>query len=308
MISNEIALIGNISLDVTIYTDLSNINFNIGLEDYPAKKIAACVGGCVVNIGKAIATIGGKPQIFSLFAKDLIGELLINQLKDINIGTKHLIPVLQENNKTVLFVKSDGNKEMFYQRTQIPNQKMIETLAISRLKEYSYIHVSLNNWTKPIVKKLQKDYSSISFSTDLHLNLDELQNDDIISSMRIVFFSGAGRDNQYEIINRILDMGPEIVICAMGDKGCLVGKKGEGIKSYNSIIQHDTIVDTIGAGDVLAATFLSEYYKHFNFKESLLKAQIQAGNSCIKIGLDHLFTGDELEQLYQKYKESYFAD
>lgn len=298
MSNMKIALVGNIALDVTTF--IGDNVLDESLENCNVDDISTCIGGCIINHGKAMIANGINPQIISLFSDDLIGDLLKKEMNSHGLSSKCIFPLLKENNRTVLIVKNDGNKFMFSKRAMLPKQDIIEDRIIPELIKYDFIHFSLNNWTKEIVKKIHNHNPNISLSTDLHLDIDMIDAK-IISHMKIVFFSGANDNNPIQTIYRILSMGAEIVICTNGKDGCLVGEKNLGIEKFEAINQSKPIIDTVGAGDIFAATFLSEFYNGIKIEDAILKATIQAGDSCTKLGLDKLMNKKELDSEMDKY-------
>lgn len=209
----NIVLIGNIALDITAFLSIDNFRRIDEAESWAAKKTTVQVGGSVVNLGKAVTASGGNPCIVALVSEDILGELLISQLQEIGIDCSYIIPALDYINKTVLLVKEDGNKTMFYERATL-NRDVLEAYNLEKLCEERYFHVSLNDWSTPLIKKLSKRIPLLHLSTDLHVDFEiEKLDIDLFRKMKIVFFSGAGGKDNELIIQQLLDIGPEIVIC-----------------------------------------------------------------------------------------------
>lgn len=299
----KIALVGDIALDTTVL--FNDIELNDLAESYPAKSIKSSVGGCIVNHSKSMLAYNIQSEIVSLFANDITGKNLLQQLKKYKISTKYIFPLLNENNKTIILLSSIGNKKIFSNKANLPSQDIIYKSLLPTLYNFEYIHFSINNWNRPLIKKVLQNNPNVMMSTDLHLNTKTLDKD-IISNMEVVFFSGANISNPQKIIEEILSMGAEIAICTMGEKGCIVGQKNNTIKRYNAMKQNRPIVDTVGAGDVFASTFLCEYYQKQPIVKAIIKATIQAGKSCTSYGLNNLYNSNELEKEFQILKSMSF--
>lgn len=302
--NNQIALVGDIALDTNVFLSGTN-NENSNIENYPTKQILMNVGGCVVNHSKSMIANGVQPEIISLFSNDYIGKMMLQELENYKISTRCLFPILNINNKTVLLVSPNGNKKIFSEKSPLPPQNLIEKNLLSLISSFNYIHFSLNSWNKPLIKKILQSNPNAQLSVDLQLNINNLDKE-IISRIKIVFFSGAEIKNHKQVIENILSMGAEIVICTIGENGCLIGQKNKDIKQYRSMKQNKPIIDTVGAGDVFAATFLCEYYRNQPIGKAVIKATIQAGKSCVSYGLDNLYTTSELEQEFRVLKSMSF--
>lgn len=299
----KIALLGNIALDITVYNGVESSAF-ISQKEYAfADKITTCVGGCSVNLSKAILSNGVQPILNSLVAGDETGTMLLKQLKNQKMTTEFIYPLLGENNKTVLYVLKDGNKTMFLHSASIPPMEELEVLFLDRLAGYDYLHIALNKWNRSLIKKIKLKNPNSSLSTDLHLDVETI-NADVIPYMSVVFFSGVGNDNPEANMKRFMTSGPDLVICTLGEDGCLIGEsERNSIRQFPAVKQDKAIIDTIGAGDVFAATFLSEFYQHKNIDKAAIKATIQAGNSCTYAGLDNLYTHEELNNKYEEMRK-----
>ena len=291
----QIALLGNVALDITVYTDCESLESS-QKEFSMVDNITTRVGGCSFNLGKAMLKNGVQPILHSLVAKDETGTMLINQLQNQQIETDTIIPILNNNNKTVLFVKNDGNKEMFLYSAPTPPVKALEVLFVEPLISYKYLHIVLNKWNTSLIKIIKENNPGIALSTDLHLNIETIDRD-VVPYMTIVFFSGAGSSNHEAVIKNLMSAGPELVICTLGERGCMIGEsKSHTITHFEAVKQKSPMIDTVGAGDVFAATFLTEYYGHKNIGIAAIKASIQAGKSCTQMGLDHIYDQNDLEK------------
>lgn len=286
----QIALLGNVALDVTTY--LGDQVPDPRLESCNAEQITACAGSCAVNHCKALLALGTEPRVFSMYAPDFLGELLLGDLRNRGIGTEDILPMLRENNRTVLLVKGDGNKFIFSKRGEILAPEVVARTFLPRLARYPYVHVALNDWNREILLELHRRCPGISLSTDLHLN-GKTTDGELLGAIKIVFCSGAGDPAPQDTVERLLSFGPEIAICTLGPEGCLVGQKGCGVREYPAV-HYGASVDTVGAGDVFAATFLSAYYRGMPVEDAVAMASIQAGYRVTQMGLERLLDGKAL--------------
>lgn len=95
----------------------------------------------------------------------------------------------------------------------------------------------------------------------------------------------------------------KIIVMGQGNKGALLYDREQDRIYDFSAVTVGKVVNTVGAGDALFASFLSYYGKGFDAIQSLKHAQIFASN---KIGFNGAATGfiseAEVEELYSKHE------
>jgi 2-dehydro-3-deoxygluconokinase/2-dehydro-3-deoxygalactonokinase len=102
-------------------------------------------------------------------------------------------------------------------------------------------------------------------------------------------------------IESYLSMGVEIVVFKLGAKGAIAASKGERVMARGYQV---TVVDTIGAGDALAGTFLACTLKGFSLERSL-KFAVAAGTLVVTVRGDqeNLPTQRDLETFLKAFEE-----
>lgn len=294
---NEIFLLGNIALDTMVYTELDNFK-NIDSEYYTA-NISEYIGGCIINMAIVGKYINAKTEMVSLVANDSLGDILLNQLTEVGLSTEYIFPTLKNNNRTILIVNTEGNKIMFAEKAIVTD---LDSIVIPN--DCKAVHFApFDDWCYQSAKLLHKINPTISFSTDFQIDTDFQKHKESISLANIIFFSGAGKNDISYHMKQLLSLGSNIVCCTNGEDGCYIGTKGNNnIKHYKAIKPENPIIDTAGAGDVFAATFLHYYYKDNSVNRAVLKAQIQAGKSCTNKKIQDLYSDFELEKLAFKHE------
>ena len=89
-----------------------------------------------------------------------------------------------------------------------------------------------------------------------------------------------------------------MLICGLGDKGCALADKN-GIRYFQAVEMASPVTDTNGAGDCLAAGFLSgRILENYSIEDSILRGQIAARWVCSqKGGSSNLMT----KRIIEKY-------
>lgn len=286
--ADRLTLIGNVALDVHVYP--SGVG---GAEDGSADVVIAS-GGSIVNHARALRALGRPAELLSFYADDAEGELIRSALHHEGLASDGLFSVLGRNNRTVLLLSASGDKRMWSDRGRAPSVEVVLNTVAGRAAQAKHLHVSPNQWSVPLVTAMAGKVRNVS--ADLHV-LERLPGPEFLAALRVVFFSAVGQADIPRRMAELLAGGPELVVCTAGSDGCFVASQTvPGVRHYPAVRPGSDVVDTIGAGDILAATLLSYWYAGTNLHDALLRAQIQAAHSVTCRGLDQLLGPNELEQ------------
>jgi fructoselysine 6-kinase len=85
-----------------------------------------------------------------------------------------------------------------------------------------------------------------------------------------------------ELINYASSFGPDIVLVTRGEQGALLYDGDQYY--YQEILPVAEVVDTLGAGDAFAASFMVNYLEGFSLQEALQQAAISAAKTCMHYG------------------------
>ena len=270
------------------------------------------VGDCAYNASKAIVNSGGLATLCSFYADDEWGNVLLSQLEDEGMDTSNIKPLLKKNNTNIILVDENGDKNILFSRDveRSDTNEIYFSAVKDTAKQFKFIHLSHSPWLRGVPFDILRHSKSVIISSDLHIDFDVDGKDKaFISNLDIFFFSGKGCDDVVYTVKSIMGLGPDLVICTLGEEGCIVGNRKEGcMYIFPAIAQKMPIIDTVGAGDVFVGTFLTHYFCDRDLKKSVIKAQIQAGYSCTLRGLGDILDGNAIESIYNKIKHHYFIN
>jgi len=285
--------------DIDITTSVNVYNFPLREEDeviYIPNKTADMVGGSVLNIGAPLKNWGFNVDIISNVGNDMYQDSVRNALRKNGISAKYLNPAYTV--RSIILVSDTGDKLILHDSKDAMTIKPDISKYITLLKKTDFAHLCIFNWTRYLIPELKK--RNIKFGTDIHTGFDiDGYHKEFVENSYILFFSKKGMDNSFrEIMRKILNMGPEIVVCTAGADGCyvLTREKNE-IMHFPALKFSSKIVDTTGAGDNFAAGF---YYGLFNFnsiEKAVRYAQIAALYSCGFQGTNTFISKDEFARL-----------
>ena len=105
--------------------------------------------------------------------------------------------------------------------------------------------------------------------------------------------------SEKELAKRLLSFGPKLVAIKLGEKGCyLMNGKEEALHEGFSV----PVVDTSGAGDVVAAALMFSYLAKFNLHEACVMMNAAGAATVKKLGAgSNVATLNEVFQFLDKY-------
>ena len=245
-------------------------------------------GGSPYNTAIAIGRLGAPVKFLGRLSTDFFGEILAKRLRDNRVGDDLIIRSGQ--NSTLAFVKLEKGKEpqyIFYTEGTADRSLNIEDLPAKLPEETRCILFgSISMTMEPIASAVealilregtrksadQMDGAPvISFDPNIRPFMIKDRNAYIerfekwIADSTIAKISSGDFGFLYpkleteKAMQKILAMGPRLVICTMGPKGALaLLRRNDGsITRVSAPVVDIPVVDTIGAGDTFHGAFLS---------------------------------------------------
>ena len=112
-------------------------------------------------------------------------------------------------------------------------------------------------------------------------HLDDAYRQDFIAAADVLFLSAANYADPEPLITELLQRkARQIVVVGMGARGCAIGTH-DGIRRFPPVAIDLPVINTNGAGDGLAAGFLSSYVPEgYAIDELIHRGQIVARYTC----------------------------
>ena len=290
---------------------LINIETTLKLEDgfpvhyhpvrYPFYGVQTTISGVGFNIARALSTIGDDIRFAALIGKDNRGTWVHNELKQSNIPTEGVLPLLDETPSSVGLYDESGKRAIF------TDLKAIQEIAyppdvIENMLDGIKLAVLTNiNFTRPVLSVAQA--RGIPIATDVHAiqDLQDSYNHDYMAAATILFMSHENLpQSPHEWLRRVWQTyGTHIIVIGLGADGALLAV--DGVEHHIPATTTRPVVNTIGAGDSLFSAFLSNYVAGIEPKAALLRAVIFASWKIgAASGADGFLTRKEWDQLYRQ--------
>lgn len=279
--------------DDTLYDEKQLVNSI--LKKLPLLKKSS--GGSTPNTLAVLAGLGANVAYYGVIGKDKDGEFWKKNLKKVSMKR-----CIQKGHMSVCacLLTNNGKERTFVSQMNKFDNVFFDKVDTEYINSARYIHIaqffSDVNSSFSKLKKLVKSIknSSISFSPGIAYSLLGIQNiKPILKKTNVVFINTAElkiliNKEVKKASKELVAYGPKIVVCTLGEKGCLVTTQDEQFFSKGKKVKK--IVDTTGAGDAFAAGFLYGLLKKKPLKWSANFANKIASKSVTDFGLHWLET------------------
>ena len=245
-------------------------------------------GGSPYNTAIAIGRLGVPAKFLGRFSTDFFGEILVKRLRENHVGEDLIIRCAQ--NSTLAFVKLEKGKEpryVFYSEGSADSSLKIEDLPLKLPADTKCILFgSISMTMEPIASSIealilregtrksadQMDGAPvISFDPNIRPFMIKDKTSYIARFERWVAASTIAKissgDFEYlypkmeteKALQKIIAMGPRLVICTLGPKGAmaLLRRNDGSVIRASAPVTDLPVVDTIGAGDTFHGAFLA---------------------------------------------------
>ncbi|MDR1566658.1 MAG: carbohydrate kinase [Treponema sp.] len=243
-------------------------------------------GGSPFNTAIAIGRLGVPVRFIGRFSTDFFGEILMKRLRDNHVGDD--LTVRSPQNSTLAFVKLEKGKEpqyVFYTEGSADRSFSIEDLPKKLPSDTRCITFgSIAMTMEPVASAIEtfilrenalqgqgKGAPVISFDPNIRPFMIRdtkayvKQFEKWIAASTIAKISAADFEYIYpdmeleRALQKILTMGPRMVITTLGSKGALalLRRNNGSVTRSSAPAAYVPVADTIGAGDTFHGAFLA---------------------------------------------------
>lgn len=253
--------------------DLYAVEHNVPLPE--ARTFTRHLGGSSANIAVGLARLGLRVGIISAVGDDLMADYLLTFLKSETVDTRFVRRVPGYGTSLCLteVSKPHGFRQVFYRHKPADSQVEFGDAAAAAMRG---ARMFITNGTSlqegpsraattqalavaraaGMQTVLDVDYRDSSWHSPQQAGAAAravLANIDIVIANETEMELLAGDGDPQARVQTVLQLGPKIVVCKLGDKG-VVAHSGE--KAAFVPPQRVEVVSTIGAGDGFASGFL----------------------------------------------------
>lgn len=264
-----------------------------GMKDKAMVDVLPAIpGGMIANAACVAARLGTKVKFISAMNSGAISQFLLRDLQNYGIDTS-LVQFDESlaDSKTMIFLT--GNEHTIL----IPRLELTKIVLpderLQELEDAAYIYSTPNDLSlcqcagykgSELFQHLREKGAKIVCDLDVDYvrdgSFDLYRYMDIVFLNEVGFESVQGMLSPQETVNRILELGVEVLVVTEAEKGCTVYTQ-EG--SLHADGRKVTVVDVTGAGDTFCSSFL-----HALFQGKSLRYAAEFANTAASICVEKL--------------------
>lgn len=245
---------------------------------FPFDGISGMHSGVGLNLALALGRLGQQVRLATLIGPDEAGDHLIEALPRMGLASDFVARASAATSQSVILVAPDGRRQAHcdlkdLQRCDYPRGLVAPLLADAELAVICNI-----NFARPLLGEARA--RGIPIATDVHVlaDFDDDYNRDFIAASDILFLSHERLPcPPHEAIAELRRrFDPRIIVIGMGEHGALLSERGQDLFHAPALAPR-TILNTIGAGDALFASFLDQLLRTAQARTALVRATLYAG-------------------------------
>lgn len=209
-------------------------------------------GGNPVNVAVYIVRMGGEAAYTGIVGSDDYGKLMIEAIADKGVDVSHVR--VEEGSTAVTHVQLvDGERVMGDYDEGVMANFTLRPEDIDFLGRHKLVVSALWGNAQGYFAKIREKGAKIAY--DAATRPWDPAAQEAMPNVSYLFFSDDRGDlpETRENMKKLYDLGPEIVVMTMGEKGSLAY---DGKQFFRGEIVRCEVVDTMGAGDSYIAGFL----------------------------------------------------
>lgn len=286
----------------------------------PGVYLGPCPAGAPANLTDALAKLGAGSSLIGVLGDDEFGELLLSRLREDGVDVRH-IRVTQGYTTGISFVTyytSGVRKFIFHLRHSAAGQLSPEDIEEEFIADSELLHImgsslAISESSQRACYKavdIAKDSNlMITFDPNLRPELIDAETirkvcEPILKVSRVVLLSKneaailTGTQDPVRAGERLIEMGPEMAVLKMGDKGAVAVTEEETFFEPPFEVSE---VDPTGAGDVYDAAFLYGLTNKWSLSKTMEFASATGAIKVTKLGaMSGPSSIDEVEDFIRK--------
>ncbi len=300
---NGVLCAGNLVVDF-LARPVAEIRFDATLW---VDDLIQSVGGNGANTAYAIARFGTKARLAGTLGNDEHGDFILNTLAAAGVELRLITRSIKPTPATIALVRQDGARALIH-RPGASTDAFAEPLNFDAATTAGCTHFHLANifgiphmraQAAPTLSTARQ--ASLTTSMDTGWDSQGEWLDPVAPCLRYldVLFCNleearmlTGCESQQDAASFFLERGTGTVVIKLGAKGCALYRIGESIEIPGISVG---VIDTTGAGDCFAGTFLAARQQGATYREAAHLANAAAAMSVRHLGSSGVPTRQETE-------------
>lgn len=273
---SKIIICGLVNLETTVPVDFFPINYNP--INYKFFGVTTHPSGVGLNLASALTALDDEVKLLSLCGDDFAGRAINDFLLQSGIDNQNILKTAKATAQSVVLYDNEGKRSVYCDLTDMQDSAYDES-AFKKAAQNSDIAVLCNiNFSRPLLPVAKN--MGLTIATDVHClsDINDQYNKDFIKAADILFLSNEFFiDKETDFVNQLKTVTEaKIIVVGMGKKGALLYlRENDSFENFPAVFTRE-VVNTVGAGDSLFASFLHFYAKTKDPRESLQLATVFA--------------------------------
>lgn len=288
----EVVVVGNAGMDLNVY--LHSGRLDLEREAHFTRNVEN-VGQAGGYAARSYAALARRTAYFGAFGNDSAGQLVKDVLGEAGVDLSAVFEDPAGTARSVNLVYPDGRRNCFYDgrshvTLEAPLDKFVGLIQGARLA-----HFNLANWSRKLLAPAAQQ--GLVVATDLQdlASLEDPYRRDFIEGSQILFCSSVNLADVYAAATGLRGEAGRLVVVGMGERGCAMAGP-EGFEHFAAHAGDGPVVDTNGAGDALAATFLTYHVLEGRSRQESLALALRAARfACEQRAPKALISTGQLE-------------
>ncbi|MCU0492708.1 MAG: carbohydrate kinase family protein [Chloroflexaceae bacterium] len=297
----RILIAGLINIETTLRVE----HFPLTYEPvrFPFFGVRTSVSGVGYNLALALSRLGHEVRLASMVGHEELGDWVRRALEAQQVQTTWLLATLDETPQSVIIYNQTGQRQIHTDLKDVQEQAYPPEQFALALNGCDLVIAANINFARPLLALAHA--RNIPIATDVHAiaTLHDSYNRDYMAAAEILFMSHEQLPCPPEawVAQVQREYGTPIIGVGMGAAGALLAVQRDGYVGGVPAVEPRPVVNTIGSGDALFASFLHGYLQsgdpYYAMRQAVVYAGYKVGGNG---GADGLLTAAELAELCQR--------
>lgn len=277
---SNVIVAGVTQIETIVKVDSFYLDENERLFSAP---IYVSAGGDAYDEALALSWLGDKVTFMSVVGRNQDMGVFNPADSGVRIDTQYMLKKMEETPTEVVFVDKNWKQKIFEDIKNLRDTAYDMNLVSGPMSEADIILLSNANFCRPFVQAAIDSGTKIALNLRTYNREKEKYNVDFLSNASILYLSDDGVDEDpFEFVkNMASKYGNDIVILGQGGTGLILFDKKQNINIHLNAVDTVKVVNTLGAGNALIASFVHYYLETGDsvmaIKNALLCASYKLG-------------------------------
>ena len=261
--------------------------------DYSFFGVNTAVSGVAFNLTKALVTLGDEVRLHSVTGSDFAAAYIRDSVRELGVGAEYIQPKLRQTPSSVVLYDPEGRRQIYCDLKDI--QETSCELDSAVLDGIDLVIACNINFNRPLLKLAKAAGKTVA--TDVHVlsDIHDAYNREFMEYADILFLSDeAVGENWRDFILQLAEAySSRIIVMGRGANGAAIYLRETGEITPMPAASVGPVVNTVGAGDALFASFLHFYGKGYSPVAALERAQLFAAHKITVSGASNGFVTEQ---------------